>query len=135
MKASEVVFNDKISNRDKFGTFVRNRRMELGISVRDFAESLGLSAAYISDIESERELINIAQKEWKVQAVIPCACSPIRDIILSFISFAALLVKVIASISKGLTSFSSIKYAILCVITRVLPEPAPARISTGPSVW
>lgn len=51
MKASEVVFNDKISNRDKFGTFVRNRRTELGISLRDFAESLGITPAYLSDIE------------------------------------------------------------------------------------
>ncbi len=51
MKASEVVFNDKISNRDKFGTFVRNRRTELGISLRDFAECLGITPAYLSDIE------------------------------------------------------------------------------------
>ena len=51
MKASEVVFNDKISNRDKFGTFVRIRRTELGISLRDFAGSLGITPAYLSDIE------------------------------------------------------------------------------------
>ena len=32
-------------------------------------------------------------------------------------------------------TFSSIKYAIRCVRTRVFPDPAPARIKTGPSVW
>ena len=51
MKPSEIVFNDKISNRDKFGTFVRNRRTELGITLRDMAEKLGISPAYLSDIE------------------------------------------------------------------------------------
>lgn len=63
MKPSEVVFNDKISNRDKFGTFVRNRRLELGISVRDFAESLGLSPAYISDIERGNRMAPVEHLE------------------------------------------------------------------------
>ncbi|MNF09102.1 hypothetical protein D3C80_2096810 [compost metagenome] len=53
---------------------------------------------------------------------------------LSFISFAALLVNVIARISYGDTFFSSIKYAILVVKTFVLPDPAPAKTSNGPSV-
>ena len=51
MKPSEIVFNDKISNRDKFGTYVRNRRTELGISLRDMAEKLEITPAYLSDIE------------------------------------------------------------------------------------
>ena len=51
MKPSEFVFNDKISNRDKFGEFVRARRIELGISLRDLAEMLGITPAYLSDIE------------------------------------------------------------------------------------
>lgn len=51
MKPSEIVFNDKISNRDKFGTYVRERRKELGVSLRETAENLGISAAYLSDIE------------------------------------------------------------------------------------
>ena len=50
----------------------------------------------------------------------------------SFISPAALLVKVIARISPGDTSRSAIRYATRCVSTRVLPEPAPATISNGP---
>ena len=51
MKPSEIVFNDKISNRDKFGKYVSEKRKSLGISLRDFAAMLGFSPAYISDIE------------------------------------------------------------------------------------
>ena len=51
MKPSEIVFNDKITNRDKFGYYVRERRLELGITLRSLAESLGISPAYLSDIE------------------------------------------------------------------------------------
>jgi hypothetical protein len=52
----------------------------------------------------------------------------------SAISLAALLVKVTARIDSGATPFSRISQAMRLVITRVLPEPAPARISRGPSV-
>src|SRR6266496_5566818 len=31
--------------------------------------------------------------------------------------------------------FSLIRYAIRCVSARVLPDPAPATMRTGPSVW
>ena len=51
MKPSEIVFNDKISNRDKFGIYVSEKRKSLGISLRDFAAMLDFSPAYISDIE------------------------------------------------------------------------------------
>src|SRR6266852_825115 len=57
-----------------------------------------------------------------------CRCTRKR------ISSAALLVKVTARIFHGATPFSAIRYAIRCAMTRVLPEPAPARISSGPSV-
>ena len=53
---------------------------------------------------------------------------------LSRISPAALFVNVIARIFHGFTSFSSIRYATLWVSTLVFPDPAPARISSGPSV-
>ena len=46
---------------------------------------------------------------------------------------AALLVKVMARILKGDTPISN-KCAILHVNTLVLPLPAPAKISMGPSV-
>ena len=52
----------------------------------------------------------------------------------SRISPAALLVKVIARMFHGFTPTFSIRYAIRLVSTLVFPEPAPARISTGPSV-
>ena len=53
----------------------------------------------------------------------------------SFISPAALLVKVIAMISPGCTSRAASRYAIRLVSTRVLPEPAPATISSGVPKW
>ena len=52
-----------------------------------------------------------------------------------FISSAALLVKVMARISNGETPRSSIRWAMRWVSTRVLPEPAPATTSSGPSPW
>ena len=48
------------------------------------------------------------------------------------ISSAALLVKVMARMAKGDSPFSRTNQAILCVRTRVLPEPAPATTSSGP---
>jgi hypothetical protein len=53
----------------------------------------------------------------------------------SAISWAALLVNVIARMAPGGTSRSLIRNAIRWVRALVLPEPAPATISTGPSVW
>ena len=52
----------------------------------------------------------------------------------SFISWAALLVKVIARISFGLAPTAASRCATRWVSTRVLPEPAPAITSSGPSV-
>ena len=50
------------------------------------------------------------------------------------ISSAALFVKVMARICDGITSRTFTRYEILWTRTLVLPEPAPARIRTGPSV-
>src|SRR3990172_8659164 len=55
------------------------------------------------------------------------------DFTLSFISFAALLVKVTARTDPALTPVY-IRYAVLIVMALVFPEPAPARIRSGPSV-
>ena len=53
----------------------------------------------------------------------------------SRISPAALLVKVTARIADGGTWLRGDQMcAMRCVMTRVLPLPAPARISSGPSV-
>ena len=51
----------------------------------------------------------------------------------STISSAARSVKVRARISDGFARFSAISQAILRVMTVVLPVPAPATISSGPS--
>ena len=51
----------------------------------------------------------------------------------SFISPAALLVNVIASNPNGETRCAAMRYAIRLVSTRVLPDPAPATTSSGPS--
>src|SRR5437899_2043813 len=50
------------------------------------------------------------------------------------ISSAALLVKVTASTSSGRACPSPTRYAMRLVMTRVFPEPAPARISSGPLI-
>src|SRR5205085_5336504 len=52
----------------------------------------------------------------------------------SFISFAARFVNVIARISPGGADPDSIRWATRWVRTRVLPDPAPATTSIGPSV-
>ena len=75
----------------------------------------------------------LAKMEWKVPHQIYWDLSPTKAVILSFISLAALLVKVIARIDPGATLCFFIMYAILYVITLVLPEPAPASMSKGPS--
>ena len=71
--------------------------------------------------------------EWKVQMVGRSAAAiftaPAKR---SAISLAALLVKVMAAIARDAKP-DSIRCASLAVITRVLPEPAPAMTRQGPS--
>ena len=75
------------------------------------------------------------QAEWKVETHILSEPWPTIALMRSRISPAALFVKVMARMFQGFTPFSSIKYAVLWVNTRVFPEPAPARIKRGPSVF
>ena len=83
---------------------------------------------------SENSLRKRMKTEWKVPMKRRLAfLSPTIRAILSFISEAAFLVNVRASILSGSQPFSSM-YAILLVSTLVFPEPAPATISTGPSI-
>ena len=49
------------------------------------------------------------------------------------ISAAALFVNVTARMEYGEAPSFCITHAMRCVSTRVLPEPAPARTSTGPT--
>src|SRR5688572_22529203 len=51
------------------------------------------------------------------------------------ISPAALLVKVTARMRSAAQISLLTRWAIRWAITRVLPDPAPARIRSGPSVW
>ena len=51
MKPSEILLNPKISNRNKFGTYLKSRRTALGLTAREIAEKLNLSSVYICDIE------------------------------------------------------------------------------------
>src|SRR5919204_4381098 len=74
------------------------------------------------------------QAAWKVSTQSPRASRPSRYSSRSFISPAALFVNVIARISFGLTPTAWIRCATRYVRTRVLPEPAPATTSSGPSV-
>ena len=77
--------------------------------------------------------INRTPSEWKVQISTSLAWRPMRPLARSRISAAALLVKVMAAIALGAMP-PSIRCAILCVMTRVLPEPAPASTRHGPPV-
>src|SRR4051794_30046200 len=60
---------------------------------------------------------------------------PTRASTRSFISAAALLVKVIARIEPECALRSEISQAIRRVSTRVFPEPAPATTSSGAPSW
>ena len=51
MRPSAMFYNNDVSNRNKFGEWLKSTRKEYGYSVRELAEMIGVSAAYISDIE------------------------------------------------------------------------------------
>ncbi|CAM5726580.1 hypothetical protein SMICM304S_10105 [Streptomyces microflavus] len=68
---------------------------------------------------------------WKVMTHMALARGPTSSSTRSFISPAALLVKVIARICPGCTPRSASRWAMRWVSTRVLPEPAPATMSSG----
>src|SRR6266576_792249 len=71
--------------------------------------------------------------EWKVPIHIVLATGPTRASIRSRIWPAALYVNVIARIENGGTPCSRIRWATRRVRTAVLPLPAPATTSRGPS--
>ena len=75
----------------------------------------------------------LTQRLWKVVMVRPLAFLGTSSETRSFISLAALLVKVSAKIHSGGIPRSK-RWAIRTVITRVLPLPAPAKSNTGLSV-
>src|SRR6478672_8928689 len=71
--------------------------------------------------------------EWKVDTHMRCATGPTSSATRVFISPAALLVNVMAARPNGDTRCSAIRNAMRCVSTRVLPDPAPAMTTIGPS--
>ena len=71
---------------------------------------------------------------WNVDTHMPRQRGPTRPFKRSRISAAALFVNVMARISHGATSWFSMRFAMRYVSTRVLPEPAPASTSSGPSM-
>ena len=74
-------------------------------------------------------------EEWNVEIHIRWAVGPISPATRSRISAAALFVKVMARISCGRARPVASSHAMRWVSTRVLPEPAPATISSGAPVW
>ena len=70
-------------------------------------------------------------EEWKVEIHIPSAAPPTSWCTRSRISLAALLVKVMARIWLGHASRLEMRLAMRRVSTLVLPEPAPATMSSG----
>ena len=72
------------------------------------------------------------QAEWNVDTHIALALGPTSRATRSFISPAALFVNVIARTAPGATPRSAMSQAIRWVSTRVLPEPAPATMRSGP---
>src|SRR5947209_1713855 len=73
-----------------------------------------------------------AHAAWNVITHIARTRRPTSSPARSRISPAALLVNVIARISFGFAASVATRYAIRWVSTRVLPDPAPARIKSGP---
>jgi len=45
----------KMNTKKTFGSFVTEKRLKKGISLRKFAETIGLSAPYWTDIEKDRK--------------------------------------------------------------------------------
>ena len=71
--------------------------------------------------------------EWKVPSQSPSTAPPINRSTRSRISRAALLVKVTAKIWLGQARRLNRMWPSRVISTRVLPVPAPASTSTGPS--
>ena len=75
------------------------------------------------------------QRAWKVPAVTCSAMGPPRSLASrSRSSRAALLVKVSTQMPRGPTPTVRTRYATRCTMTRVLPLPGPATMSSGPSM-
>ena len=91
-------------------------------------EKLFLSGVFFNSKRSK-----FSPKVWNVETDKPLPSSLPKSLLTrSFISRAALLVKVMAVIRYAGIPHCCTKYATLRVITEVLPEPAPASTNKGP---
>tara|TARA_Y200000002_G_C22606149_1_gene631707 strand:+ start:106 stop:1242 length:1137 start_codon:yes stop_codon:yes gene_type:complete len=57
--------NTKLSDKKKFGSFIRRTRINLNITQRDLAKKVGIAPSYLNDLEKERRSapkINIIKK-------------------------------------------------------------------------
>ena len=76
-----------------------------------------------------------AHRAWNVEIHIARQSVPSSASTLDRISCAALFVNVTASTPPGSVNPELTMWAIRWAMTRVLPDPAPARMRTGPEVW
>ena len=122
----------------------RGRREALGVEVE--LVDAALDQAPRVGLVVDRELARVAQarrlgaqhaRARGVEGHDPHAArgGPSSSSTRSRISCAALLVKVMARISPARARPVCTSQAMRWVSTRVLPEPAPARMSSGPSPW
>ena len=96
---------------------------------------LQIEKPLLSPNRCNSDLIILRPRVWKVDTLSPRVCAlGINCATRSFISRAALLVNVTEAIVWALWPHCWIRYAILLVITRVLPLPAPASTSKGLSM-
>ena len=120
----------------------RARRVALGVEVEFAADHRHQPPRVVGVVDREGRLeperLAVAAQDahaHRVERRHPHRCGPAGRRArrrARFISPAALFVNVIARISPGCTSRSAIRYAMRLVSTRVLPDPAPATISSGP---
>lgn len=54
----------------KFGEYIKNKRLEKGISLRELASKIGISASYMSDIEKGRRNAPNKEKVDKIAEVL-----------------------------------------------------------------
>ena len=101
-------------------------------------QPLAVAVVVDDEVRGEAERLDLAPQDAHaggVEGRHPRAARspPSRRSRRSRISAAALLVNVTARMRHGSTPRSPMRCATRCVSVRVLPDPAPARISSGPS--
>ena len=116
-----------LSAPDKLSRCIRSIKIRLQSSASKI-EKLFLSGVCLSSKRSK-----FKPNVWNVETDKPFPSSlPNSLLTRSFISRAALLVNVIAVIRCAGIRHCFTRNAIFCVITEVLPEPAPASTNKGP---